>query len=75
MAFSYQKNFGLPTENVSHELMFSLLRDHNAAWMVDKIREIKSTAHERDWTQEREYQLWFERLPEDQPADGGVIAL
>ena len=66
MAFSYQKNFGLPTENVSHELMFSLLRDHNAAWMVDKIREIKSTAHERDWTQEREYQLWFERLPEDQ---------
>jgi hypothetical protein len=39
MAFSYQKNFGLPTENVSHELMSSLLRDHNAAWMVDKIIE------------------------------------
>ena len=62
MAFSYQKNFGVPTENVGHELMFSLLRDHNKAWMVEKIRQIKSTAHERDWTTERDYQAWFDRL-------------
>ena len=65
MAFSYQKNFGVPTENVGHELMFSLLRDHNKAWMVEKIRQIKSTAHERDWTTERDYQAWFDRLDSD----------
>ena len=62
MAFSYQKNFGLPTENVSHELMFSLLRDHNSKWMVAKIREIKSTAHERDWTQDKDFKEWMKRL-------------
>ena len=62
MAFSYQRNFGVPTENVGHELMFSLLRDHNSAWMVAKIREIKATAHERDWTQEKDFKDWQENL-------------
>lgn len=66
MAFSYQKNFGLPTENVSHELMFSLLRDHNSKWMVAKIREIKATAHERDWTQEKDFKDWKRRWTKGQ---------
>ena len=61
MAFSYQKSFALPTENVGHDLLFSLLRDHNVAHMVDRIRALKSTADSRDWTQEREFQEWFGR--------------
>ena len=66
MAFSYQKSFALPTENVGHDLLFSLLRDHNVAHMVDRIRALKSTADSRDWTQEREFQEWFGRLKEKQ---------
>ena len=56
MAFSYQKSFALPT----------LLRDHNVAHMVDRIRALKSTADSRDWTQEREFQEWFGRLKDKQ---------
>ena len=66
MAFSYQTTFTKPTENVSHELMFSLMRDHNTAWKVQKIRKIKSTAHERDWTQDEGYKDWLRRLSADQ---------
>ena len=66
MAFSYQKNFGLPTENVSHELMFSLLRNHNSKWMVAKIREIKSTAHEKDWTLVKDFKDWMRHLSKEQ---------
>ena len=66
MAFSFQKSFALPTENVGHDLLFSLLRDPNVAHMVNRIRELKSTADKRDWTQEREYQDWFGRLKEKQ---------
>ena len=66
MAFSYQKNFGLPTENVSHELMFSLLRNHNSKWMVAKIREIKSTAHDKDWTQTKDFKDWMRHLSKEQ---------
>lgn len=62
MAFSFQKSFALPTENVGHDLLFSLLRDQNVAHKVNLIRALKSTADSRDWTQEREYQKWFERL-------------
>ena len=62
MAFSFQKSFALPTENVGHDLLFSLLRDQNVAHKVNLIRALKSTADSRDWTQEREYQEWFERL-------------
>ena len=62
MAFSYQKSFALPTENVGHDLLFS----HNVAHMVDRIRALKSTADSRDWTQEREFQEWFGRLKEKQ---------
>ena len=56
MAFSYQKSFALPTENVGHDLPH----------MVDRIRALKSTADSRDWTQEREFQEWFGRLKEKQ---------
>lgn len=62
MAFSFQKSFALPTENVGHDLLFSLLRDQNVAHKVNLIRALKSTADSRDWTQEWEYQEWFERL-------------
>ena len=62
MAFSFQKSFALPTENVGHDLLFSLLRDQNVAHKVNLIRALKSTADSRDWTQEREFQEWFERL-------------
>ena len=39
MAFSFQKSFALPTENVGHDLLFSLLRDQNVAHKVNLIRE------------------------------------
>ena len=44
MAFSFQKSFALPTENVGHDLLFSLLRDQNVAHKVNLIRALKSTA-------------------------------
>ncbi len=66
MAFSYQKLFSLPTENVGHDLLFSQLRNRNVAHNVALIRDIKSTAESRDWTQEKEYQDWFKRLENSQ---------
>ena len=66
MAFSYQKSFKLPTKDVDHKLLFSLMRDHNVVHMVNRIRELKSTADNRDWTQEGEYQDWFGRLEKKQ---------
>ena len=62
MAYSYQKSFFEPTQDVSHDLLIGLLRDHNNAHKVDLIRQIKATAATRDWTVEREYQQWFQQL-------------
>lgn len=62
MAYSYQKSFFEPTQDVSHDLLIGLLRDHNNAHKVDLIRQIKTTAATRDWTVEREYQQWFQQL-------------
>ena len=69
MAYSYQKSFFEPTQDVSHDLLIGLLRDHNNAHKVDLIRQIKTTAATCDWTVEREYQQWFQQLKAKQRQD------
>ena len=65
MAFSYQKNFAQPTENVTPELMGRLLDDHNSRWLTQRIRQIKATAATRDWRTDADYQDWQRRQKDE----------
>ena len=40
MAFCYQRNFGVPTENVGPELFHSLMKDSEVVQKVALIRQV-----------------------------------
>ena len=41
MAFCYQRNFAVPTENVGQQLLYSLMRGKDVAEKVALVRAIK----------------------------------
>ena len=62
MAFSYQRNFGVPTENVGHQLLFSLLRDPEVARKVATVRQVKGSGFDLKWLETADYKDWYNRL-------------
>ena len=62
MAFCYQRNFGVPTENVGHQLLYSLLKDREVARKVALIREIKGSGFALSWLETADYQDWHKWL-------------
>ena len=49
MAFSYQRNFAVPTENVGQQLLHSLMRGKDVAEKVGLVREIKTSGFDLKW--------------------------
>ena len=68
MAFSYQRNFGVPTEDVGHQLLFSLLRDPKVAMKVALVRQIKSDGYDTKWLETDDYKDWYRRLKPERRA-------
>ena len=68
MAFSYQRNFGVPTEDVGHQLLFSLLRDPKVAMKVALVRQIKTDGYDTKWLEKDDYKDWYRRLKPERRA-------
>ena len=68
MAFSFQRNFGVPTENVGHQLLYSLLRDPEVARKVATVRQVKASGFAVSWLETGDYKDWYQRLRPDKRA-------
>ena len=68
MAFSYQRNFGVPTENVGPDLLHSLLSDKEVARRVALIRQIKDSGFAVSWLETAGYQDWLKWQKPDKRA-------
>ena len=69
MAFCYQRNFGVPTENVGPELFHSLMKDSEVVQKVALIRQVKGSNFSRNWLETPGYKYWYQRLrPEKRAA-------
>ena len=68
MAFSYQRNFGVPTENVGHQLLFALLRDPEVAKKVATVRQVKGSGFDLKWQETDDYKDWYRRLKPERRA-------
>lgn len=68
MAFSYQRNFGVPTENVGHQLLFALLRDPEVAKKVATVRQVKGSGFDLKWLETDDYKDWYRRLKPERRA-------
>ena len=68
MAFSFQRNFGVPTEDVGHQLLFSLLRDPKVAMKVALVRQIKTDGYDTKWLETDDYKDWYRRLKPERRA-------
>ena len=69
MAFCYQKNFGVPTENVGPDLLRSLMRGRTVAEKVSLVRKIKESGFALSWLETAGYQDWRKWLkPEKRTA-------
>ena len=69
MAFCYQRNFGVPTENVGPELLHSLMKDSEVVQKVALIRQVKGSNFSRNWLETPGYKYWYQRLrPEKRAA-------
>ena len=59
----------MPTENVGHQLLFSLLRDPEVAKKVATVRQIKGSGFDLKWQETDDYKDWYNRLkPEKRSA-------
>ena len=68
MAFSYQRYFGVPTENVGHQLLYSLLRDPEVAKKVATVRQVKGSGFDLKWLETDDYKDWYRRLKPERRA-------
>ena len=68
MAFSFQRNFGVPTENVGHQLLYTLLRDPEVAKKVALVRQIKESGFALSWLETAGYQDWHKWLKPEKRA-------
>ena len=68
MAFSFQRNFGVPTENVGHQLLYTLLRDPEVAKKVALVRQIKESGFALSWLETAGYQDWHKWLKPERRA-------
>ena len=59
MAFSYQRNFAVPTENVGQQLLRSLMRGKDVAEKVGLVREIKTSGFDLKWLETEGYKEWY----------------
>lgn len=68
MAFCYQKNFGVPTENVGPDLLRSLMRGREVAEKVALVRQIKESGFALSWLETEGYQDWRKWLKPEKRA-------
>ena len=66
--FCYQKNFGVPTENVGPDLLRSLMRGREVAEKVALVREIKDSGFALSWLETADCKDWYNRLKPDKRA-------
>ena len=59
MAFCYQENFAVPTENVGQQLLYSLMRGKKVVEKVALVRAIKSSGFDLKWLETEEYKEWY----------------
>ena len=52
----------MPTENVGHQLLFSLLRDPEVARKVATVRQVKGSGFDLKWLETADYKDWYNRL-------------
>ena len=65
MAFCYQRNFAVPTENVGQQLLYSLMRGKDVAEKVALVRAIKSSGFDLKWLETEGYKDWYKWLKSD----------
>ena len=68
MAFCFQRNFGVPTENVGPDLLRSLMRGREVAEKVALIRQIKESGFDLKWQNTVDYKDWYNHLKPDKRA-------
>ena len=68
MAFCFQRNFGVPTENVGPDLLRSLMRGREVAEKVALVRQIKESGFALSWLETDGYQDWRKWLKPEKRA-------
>ena len=68
MAFCFQRNFGVPTENVGPDLLRSLMRGREVAEKVALVRQIKESGFALSWLETEGYQDWRKWLKPEKRA-------